>query len=129
MSALQKSLLIFLGAGIGGNARYWIGGWIGDRLGATFPWGTFLVNVSGCLLIGLVSGLLLGVQDPLPWRLLIVIGLLGGYTTFSSFSYETVNLLTEGSFRFAALNAFGSCAAGFAATWLGVTLVRMLLRG
>ncbi len=97
---MLKLLLIFLGAGAGGVLRYLIGAMVQERLGVYvkgFPWGTLTVNVSGCLAIGIVSGLAFGpesLRDEL--RAAAIIGVLGGYTTFSSFGLETVTMMNDG---------------------------------
>jgi len=129
VSAAAKSLLVFVGAGLGANVRYWFGGWVASRWGATFPWGTLAVNVSGSLLAGLVLGFLLETQAPPAYRLLVVIGFLGGYTTFSTFSYETVTLILLRSYSLAAWNIAASCAMSFLGTWTGLLVVRSIIKG
>lgn len=129
MSALTKSILVFFGAGLGANARYWLGGWIASKYGTTFPWGTVAVNATGSLLIGLVLGFILESNAPLSYRLFFVIGFLGGYTTFSTFSYETVNLILERSYALASWNIVASCLLSFLGTWLGLVFVRLIIRG
>src|SRR5450631_885506 len=113
-----------MGAGIGANARYWLGGWIHGKYLTPFPWGTFVVNVSGCVGIGLAMGWLGTAQTSAPWRLLIVVGLLGGYTTFSSFSWETLRLIEARNFTTALVYVLGSCLAGLVGTFLGAALSR-----
>lgn len=129
MDVVSRILAIGSGAFIGANARYWLGGWVQDRLGATFPWGTLLVNVSGSLLIGLVMGLALGQTWPLGWRLFLVVGVLGGYTTFSAFAYETVQLLTKGDLASALGHMAGSLVSTVLAAWLGLVVARVLVGG
>ena len=126
--ALVKSLIVFGGAGVGANLRYWIGGAIQSRVGPEFPWGTFVINVTGSLLIGLVMGVLLQSTAPPWWRLLVVVGMLGGYTTFSSFSLETLNLLQVKAYAPAFGYVFGSCAASFVGTWIGLSCARAITR-
>jgi CrcB protein len=115
-------LLIFLGAGIGGVMRYLVSNITYNMLGRQFPFGTLAVNVSGCFLMGLLFVLLLerfnGIGPQL--RSLLLIGLLGGYTTFSSFSMETLNLFENGATVSALLNILLSIILCLAATWLGV---------
>src|SRR3712207_5312828 len=89
-------LYIALGGAIGAAARYLAGLWIAARLGTSFPWGTFFVNVTGSFLIGIVLVLVVGGTLPAGARLFFAVGILGGYTTFSSFSYETLQLLAGG---------------------------------
>jgi CrcB protein len=124
----MKSLLVFIGAGLGGNARYWFGGWVSSVIDPTYPWGTFVVNVTGCLLIGLAAGLLIDQQDALSWRLFVITGFLGGYTTFSSFSLETIRLFSEKGYGQAIQNVLASCLVGLAATWLGLALAKVVSR-
>lgn len=121
MSAWRISLLILVGAGIGANARYWLSTWIGQRFGPLFPWGTVTVNVSGSVLIGVIAGSMLGGgTNTHPWRILLSVALLGGYTTFSAFSLETVMLLREQRWVLAFLNVTGTTVLGVAGCWLGL---------
>lgn len=120
MGWASSSGLVFLGAGIGANARYWLGVWALRRFGEGFPWGTLAINVSGSLLIGLFMGLSETRGWPMGWRLLIAVGVLGGYTTFSTFSYETLKLLGKGTSGLGFLYVLGSVAAGLVACWAGV---------
>lgn len=129
MDVVSRILAIGSGAFIGANARYWFGGWLQDRLGAAFPWGTLLVNISGSLVIGLVMGLALEQNWALGWRLFLVVGVLGGYTTFSAFAYETVKLLSEGSFGPALGYMAGSLGLTVLGAWLGMVACRLLVGG
>lgn len=128
MSAFLKSVIIFVGAGIGANARYWFGGWVADRWGTTFPWGTFAVNMTGSFIIGVILGAMSETPTPLGWRLFLAVGLLGGYTTFSTFSFETLELVRERSYGLAAANMAASVAVGLLAAFLGLVLARVLVR-
>ena len=123
-----NTLLIFLGAGSGGVFRYWISTMIYWLLGREFPYGTLVVNVSGCFLMGLFFVLILDRFDGIgpPLRSLLLIGFLGGYTTFSSFSIETLNLFESGAFLSGALNVLLSVTLCIGATWLGVIGGRQL---
>ncbi len=127
--ALYRSFLVFIGAGLGGNARYWLSGYISQRMTTAFPWGTFVVNATGSLLIGFITGLLAESKSPAEWRILLVIGVLGGYTTFSSFSQETLNLIQGRNYAYAFVNVFGSCFLGLTCAWIGLVLSRLLTRG
>lgn len=120
--------LIFIGAGCGGVFRYWISNISYWLLGRQFPYGTLIVNVSGCFFIGLVFILLIErVTDVGPQlRALLLIGFLGGYTTFSSFSIETLNLFENGDFLSGFLNIILSITLCLAATWLGILGGRQL---
>ena len=113
---------MFIGGGIGASLRYWLGLWISARTNISFPWGTLLINLSGSFLIGLILGWLANSPFALGWRIFIVIGILGGYTTFSSFAMETVNLLRERSYMYATSYFFGTCLLGLAACWTGVII-------
>lgn len=119
-------LLVAAGGAIGAAARYLVGLWVAGRFGADFPWGTFLVNVTGSFLIGVVLVLVERGALPPGARLLLAVGVLGGYTTFSSFSYETLQLLGGGSLGPLLLNAFGQLLAGLLAVYLGVVCGRAL---
>ena len=116
------SALIFIGAGFGGLFRYWISNGIYLLLGRQFPYGTLVVYVSGCFLMGLLFVLTLDRFDSIgsQLRALLLIGLLGGYTTFSSFSIETINLFESGNWLSALTNIFLSTIVCIAAAWLGV---------
>ena len=123
-----NSALIFIGAGFGGVFRYWMSNGVYWLVGRQFPYGTLVVNVSGCFLMGLLFVLILerfdGVGPQL--RSLLLIGLLGGYTTFSSFSIETLNLFENGAWMSAFLNIFLSVILCIAAAWLGLIGGRQL---
>ena len=118
---------VVAGAGIGGGLRYAIGLWLAERWGTSFPWHTFVVNISGAFLLGIVMALSAerGIIGP-EWRLLLGVGLLGGYTTLSTLSYETVALFERGLLLSGALNMFGSAAAGIVAVVLGLYVGRII---
>lgn len=120
-------LVISVGAAVGANLRYAISLWAAQQWGMSFPYGTMLINVAGSLLIGLVIAVL---TTRFPqytlWRPLLVTGLLGGFTTFSTFSYETYALLVSGSWLGAMLNIIGSVGAGLVAVVLGIGLARLI---
>jgi fluoride exporter len=120
---LNKYLVVLAGAGFGGLARYVIGTWIMGKYGGRFPLGTFLINISGAFLIGLIMTLLTERLQPHPnWRLFLVVGILGGYTTFSSFEYETLQAVRDGERWMGLLYVAGSVLLGYAAVWLGAVL-------
>jgi fluoride exporter len=116
---------ISIGAVLGANARYLLGGWLSAQLGSAFPYATFVINVTGSLAIGLVLGLTSDRIMPWWWRPGVAIGFLGSYTTFSTFSYETLNLIGEGSYLPAAANISGSVAAALAGVAIGVAIARL----
>jgi fluoride exporter len=121
----MKYVWILAGGGAGSLARYLAGSAIAARFGARFPLGTMAVNVSGCFLIGLIMTLLTERWQPHPhWRLALVVGFLGGYTTFSSFEWETFALVRGGGFWLGLGNVAGSVTLGYAAVWLGAMLGR-----
>ena len=117
--------------GIGGCAgsilRFWLGTYVGGRMGSRFPYGTFVINVTGSFLIGLVVTVLAEKSHWNPnWRYLIPIGFLGGYTTFSTFEYETFRLIQDGQLLSAVLNVTLSVLVGFAGVWVGVVAGRAI---
>jgi CrcB protein len=117
-------LWVALGGAIGSAGRYWLGGLVADRVGATFPWGTLAVNVSGSLVIGVLAALALaeGRLDPQARTFVtqfLMIGVCGGFTTFSSFSLQTLNLLREREFLYAGGNVLLSVLLCMVAVWLG----------
>ena len=125
MNALINTLWVGLGGFLGANARYWLGGWIAERFGTQFPWGTFVINVTGSFILGLFATLITQRIIAAPhWRLLVAIGFVGAYTTFSTFEYETLTLAESGSMLRAIANVVFSVLAGFFAVWLGVKLAR-----
>jgi fluoride exporter len=120
---------VALGGALGASTRYGIGAWVVARLGAGFPFHTLLINVTGSLAIGALVVLLTErlVADP-AWRLLLVVGFLGGYTTFSSYTFEALALLEEGDWLPAVWYVLGSNGLGLVAAYIGVVLVRALGR-
>ena len=120
-------LLVGLGGAIGSVGRYLMGAWFQGMVGNPgFPWGTFLVKVIGAFLIGVAFGL--SKDGPLSsqaWTL-VVIGALGGYTTFSTFALETLEQFADGRIGGGLLNAFGQLAVGLVGAYLGVIVVRGL---
>jgi fluoride exporter len=115
-----------MGGMLGVNARYWLGVVINRWAGVQFPWATFAINISGSFAIGLLSVLLARWLPHPHARLLVVVGFLGGYTTFSSFSFEALALWERGERGLSAAYLFGSVAAGFGAVVMGTALGREL---
>jgi fluoride exporter len=117
---------IAVAGAFGALARYGLEGLI-SRRAALFPWGTFVVNVTGALVLGFVFTLLTDRLTVAPWiRSTIAIGFLGAYTTFSTFSYETFRMAEDRAYGLAAANAFGSLAAGLLAVYVGVVAARAI---
>lgn len=124
---LDKYLWISLGAIIGANARYLISSWAAERWGASFPYGTLLINLTGSLIVGvfLTFATQRALVDP-RLRLLIAVGFCGSYTTFSTYTYESINLMLNGSWGAGLLNLLGSSGLGLLAVALGILIGRML---
>lgn len=124
---MDNVILISIGAIFGANARYWLGTWASAKLGSAFPYGTLIINVTGSFFIGLFMTLATErfLIDP-RWRYLVVVGFLGAYTTFSTFSYESFNLIFKGQWGAGLLNLLGSTLLGVAAVGLGVYLGKTL---
>ena len=119
-------LVVGLGGFLGANARYLVANWIGERYGTSFPYGTLLINVSGSFLIGLFLMLVTERFLVHPnWRLFFSVGFLGAYTTFSTFSFESLALIHNGFWRLGLLNMLGSVVLGLGATLCGVALARL----
>lgn len=124
---MKGMLLVALGGALGSMARYGLSGWVLQHtIGWKFPAGTFAVNVLGCLLAGVLAGLaekhqLLSAEA----RLLLLTGVLGGFTTFSAFGVETLFLLRRGDLLIAGANVVLSVAAGLLALWFGLGLASL----
>lgn len=121
--------LVGLGSALGGMGRFWLSGWIAQRFGESFPLGTLVVNVTGSFLIGFLDGI--GTSEG---RILLspaarqffMVGIMGGYTTFSSFSLQTMKLLQDGQWTYAAMNVVASVLLCLAGTWIGILAGRSL---
>ena len=121
---MPRYLAVMAGAAIGGLARYLVVSAITARVASRFPWGTFTVSIIGCFLIGLISTVLIERSAATTWSLFLITGILGGYTTFSAFGWETVQLTRQGEHLLALGNILASVCAGYAAVWLGVVIAR-----
>jgi CrcB protein len=115
-------LLVALGGALGSTVRYWMSGLIAGWVGQTFPWGTLVINVSGSILIGAFATLTAPdgrIFVPGEWRQFVMVGICGGYTTFSSFSLQTMTLAQDGEWLWAGLNIVLSVALCLLGVWLG----------
>lgn len=124
---MQKYLLIAIGGALGSVARVWVSSTVANRMGFKFPYGTLVVNMTACLIIGFSLTYLGRRADLNPaWRLLIPIGFIGAYSTFSTYEWETLATLRSGAILLAALYAGGSFVIGLVATWAGTVLADAL---
>ncbi|MCC7164908.1 MAG: fluoride efflux transporter CrcB [Anaerolineae bacterium] len=124
---MEQFLLISVGAVVGANLRYWVGDWVAQRLGASFPYGTLVVNLTGTLILGIFVTLAAErfLWDP-RWRVLVAIGFCGSYTTFSSYMLESVSLISSGQYAIGLLNLFGSLVLGVTVMFAGIMIGRMI---
>ena len=124
---MGQYLYVSLGGALGALVRYLLGSWIAGRYGPTFPLHTFTINVTGSFAIGVLLTLLtVHVEASPAWRLLLVVGFLGGYTTFSSYTFEALTLLRDGEWGRAAWYVLGSNALGLAACFAGMIAANAL---
>ncbi|NUP17007.1 MAG: fluoride efflux transporter CrcB [Streptomyces sp.] len=117
-------LLVIAGAAVGAPLRYLTDRAVQSRHDSVFPWGTFIVNITGCLILGLLTGAVAAGAASSHLQLLLGTGLCGALTTYSTFSYETLRLTETGAGRYAAANVVGSVTVGLGAAFLGVSLAR-----
>jgi fluoride exporter len=122
LPALPAFALVFLGGGLGASARYAVNRLTLDPSGAGFPWGTLAVNIVGSLVVGIVAGMFASLDANSAPRLLLITGLIGGFTTFSAFSLETVSLIQRGhpgqALGYVALSVLAALAATATGLWL-----------
>ncbi len=119
--------MVAIGGAVGALARFALGTYVGARMGARFPYGTFIINVSGSFLIGLIMTVLTERTHLSPnWRYFVPIGFIGAYTTFSTFEYETLRAMQDGQLVSGTLNIVLSVTLGFLMVWLGVLTGRAL---
>ncbi|MBF6567809.1 MAG: fluoride efflux transporter CrcB [Candidatus Binataceae bacterium] len=119
----MEVVLVALGGAIGSAARYLVGGWFASRFGPAFPYGTFVINISGSFIIGLFLAFAQDRAWLSPyWRLFFAVGFVGGYTTFSTYEYEAVRLLQNGETALGAIYMVGSMVTGAIAAIAGIVL-------
>ena len=124
---MLKYLMVGIGGFLGAIARFWIGSYIGVRMGDRFPYGTFVINISGSFLIGLILTVLTEKAHLSPhWRYLVPVGFIGAYTTFSTFEYETLVRIQDGQLLTGSLNVVLSVLLGFVAVWIGTMAGRVI---
>ena len=124
---MRSYLLVFLGGGAGASLRHAVNVLSARLLGTAFPYHTFIINISGSLVMGLIAGYLaFKGEASQPWRLFLMTGILGGYTTFSAFSLDTALLYERGEIGLAALYVLGSVLLSIAGLFAGLALVRHL---
>ncbi len=126
-SIVERMMIISIGAVLGANTRYWISIWAAQKWGIAFPYGTFLVNLSGSLLIGFLLAVTTEhlVIDP-RWRLFFTVGFCGAYTTFSTYTYDSFQMIERGQWLLGLVYAFGSTITGLIAVGLGMLLGKSL---
>ena len=124
---MQKYLLIAAGGALGSALRYWVGSTVSGRMGVRFPYGTLLVNITACVILGFTLTYLGKRADISPaWRYLIPVGFIGAYSTFSTYEWETLSTMRSGAFMLGGLYAVGSLVLGLAATWCGTAVADLL---
>lgn len=127
---MERLVLVCLGGALGSGARYLVSGWVLQRLGSGFPWGTLCVNVVGSFLIGAI----MRIAGTTTWisptaQITLTVGILGGFTTYSSFNYEVVASLEQGAWLVAGANVLGTVVACLAAGFLGLAAARAITGG
>ncbi len=124
---MQRYLLIAFGGALGSMARYWVGSTIANRMGTKFPYGTFVINITACMIIGFSLTFLAKRADLNPaWRFLVPVGFIGAYSTFSTYEWETLSTIRTGAFLLAAFYAVSSLILGLAAVWGGSVIAEIL---
>lgn len=124
---MQKYLYIAIGGALGAIARYWVGVAVANRMGTKFPYGTFVINITACLIIGFSLTFLAKRAELNPaWRFLIPVGFIGAYSTFSTYEWETLSTIRTGAFLEAALYASSSFILGLIAVWGGSVLAEII---
>jgi CrcB protein len=125
---MQKYLLIAFGGALGSMARYWVGSAIANRVGTRFPYGTLIINVIACAIIGFSLTILSRRTGLNPsWRFMVPVGFIGAFSTFSTYEWETLSTIRNGAFLLAIVYAAGSLILGLAAVWGGAILAEIML--
>ena len=124
---MQKYFFIALGGSLGSLARYWVGSTVAGRMGTRFPFGTFVINITACIIIGFSLAFLAKRTELNPaWRFLVPVGFIGAYSTFSTFEWETYSNLQAGAFLIAGLYVILSLLLGLVGVWFGVLIARAI---
>jgi fluoride exporter len=124
---LHKYLWIAVGGALGSLARFWVGSTVAGRLGTKFPYGTFVINITACVIIGFSLAFLERHSELSPaWRFLVPVGFVGAYSTFSTFEWETFANLTGGAIVIASLYVGLSVVLGLVAVWVGVLIAKIV---
>ncbi len=124
MMNLKNIMLVILGSAMGGAMRYWISGWVQQFNNTKFPAGTFTVNLLGCFLLGMILEAASKSNDTFQIKILLITGFCGGFTTFSAFSLENLELIRNGNLTMAIVYAFTSVLMGIFAVWGGIALLK-----
>lgn len=124
MMNLKNIMLVILGSAMGGAMRYWISGWVQQFNNTKFPAGTFTVNLLGCFLLGMILEATSKSNDTFQIKILLITGFCGGFTTFSAFSLENLELVRNGNLTMAIVYAFTSVLMGIFAVWGGIALLK-----
>jgi CrcB protein len=127
MNYLQKYLLVALGGSLGALARFWVGSAVASKLGTRFPYGTFVINITACIILGFsLEYLGRHLEITSAWRYLIATGFVGAYSTFSTFEWEAFSTLQAGNFLIAGTYVALSVLLGLFAVWMGVLLAKVV---
>lgn len=124
---MTRFFWVFAAGGLGSVLRYAIAVWSADRFGSAFPYGTLIVNISGCFLIALAVQLAAASWWDADWHVAVTAGLLGGFTTYSAFNEQTIQLIQGGAAGAAAINVAVTLIGGLAAGWLGLVVARQMI--
>ena len=124
---MTRLLWVFAAGGVGSALRYAIALWSADRFGSAFPYGTLIVNLGGCFLIAIAVQAAAAGRWNADWHAAVTAGLLGGFTTYSAFNEQTIQLIQSGATGAAAVNIAVTLVGGLAAGWLGLVVARQLI--